>query len=68
MSKAPKFSPVMVRLTLEERAALEQSAKEQDRSLSQMARLMLIKSLPTATGFQSAQTAMQPHSTSVAAG
>lgn len=67
MPKAPKFSPVMVRLTLEERAALEQSAKEQDRSLSQMARLMLIKTLVPA-GLQSPAAANQPHATSVAAG
>jgi hypothetical protein len=66
MLKAPKFSPVMVRLTLEERAVLEKSAKDQSRSMSQMARLMLIKSL-VPDDLQSAQPATQQHATSVAA-
>jgi hypothetical protein len=65
MPKAPKFSPVMVRLSLEERAALEKAAGEESRSLSQMARLLLIKSLPAA-GFKSAGQATQPHATTVA--
>lgn len=46
MPKAPKYSPVMVRVSLAERAALEQIAASECRSLSQMARLLLVKSLP----------------------
>lgn len=66
MSKAAKFSPVMVRLSLEERAALEKEATEQDRSMSQTARLLLNKCLFPSAGMQSSQPATQPHATSVA--
>lgn len=65
MSTEPKISAVMVRLTLEERAALEQAAAKESRSLSQMARLLLIKSLPLGVP-PSADDDTQSHAPSVA--
>jgi hypothetical protein len=67
MPKQPKFSPVMVRLSLAERAALEKAAEKECRSLSQMARLLLINHLAPAAG-KSRGDAGQQHTTSVAAG
>lgn len=67
MPKQQKLSAVLVRLSLDERAALEKAAAKECRSLSQMARLLLIDRLTPAAD-KSRWDAAQLHATSVAAG
>lgn len=67
MPKQQKLSAVLVRLSLAERAALEKAAEKESRSLSQMARLLLIDHLMPADGKYRGDAA-QLHATSVAAG